>query len=128
MPKSRTQANAVAPAEYQCPPWRSGYARAPTDAAVVEIVRVAVPAALPVMLTGLLEPKLKAGGFWAPAGLEVIDAISVTLPVKPPAGVTVMVEVFPVVAPGITVTPTPLTAKLGGTFTTRLCVICGAAL
>lgn len=65
------------------------------------------------MLTGLVEPKLKVGGYWAPVGLEVTAAVSTTLPVKPPAGVTVMVEVFPVVAPGVTVTAGPLTVKLG---------------
>jgi len=47
------------------------------------------------------------------AGLDVRAAIKATLPVKPPAGVTVMVDVFPVVAPGEIVTGVPLTAKLG---------------
>jgi hypothetical protein len=76
-------------------------------------MRVAVPAAVLAMLTGLVEPKLKVGGYWALVGLEVTVAVSVTLPVKPPAGVTVIVEVFPVVAPGETVTAVPLTVKLG---------------
>jgi hypothetical protein len=75
--------------------------------------RVAIPAELPVMLTGLVEPKLMVGGYWAPAGLEVTAAVSVTVLVKPPAGVTVMVELFPEVAPGVTVTAVPLTVKLG---------------
>ena len=66
------------------------------------------------MLNGLVGPKLKVGGYWAPAGLEVTAAVSVTLPLKPPAGVTVMVELFEVVAPGVTVTAVPLTVKLGG--------------
>jgi hypothetical protein len=56
------------------------------------------------MLTGLVEPKLRVGGSWALAGLEVTTPDSVTLPVRPPAGVTVTVDVFPVVAPGIRVT------------------------
>jgi hypothetical protein len=90
-----------------------GRTRAALVAAVVVIVSVAVPAEVPVMLTGLVEPKLKVGGYWAPVGLEVTAAVSTTLPVKPPAGVTVMVEVFPVVAPGVTVTAGPLTVKLG---------------
>jgi hypothetical protein len=76
-------------------------------AAVVEIVRIAVPAPAPVIATGLFEPKLRVGGYWAPEGLEA------TLPVKPPLGVTEMVEVLPVVAPGATVTAVPLTVKLG---------------
>jgi hypothetical protein len=66
-----------------------------------------------VTLTGLVEPKLKVGGCCAPAGLEVIVAVIATLPVKPPAGVTVIVEVFPVIAPGESVTGVPLTLKLG---------------
>jgi hypothetical protein len=84
-------------------------------AAVVEIVRVAVPAVVPVMLTGVVDPKLKVGGYWAPVGLEVMAAVSATAPVKPPAGDTVIVEVFPVDAPGVTVTAVPLIVKLGFT-------------
>jgi len=113
MPKSRIQARAAPPAAYQGTPLRLGRTKAALDAAVVVIVSVAVPAEVPVMLTGLVEPKLKVGGYWAPVGLEVTAAVSTTLPVKPPAGVTVMVEVLPVVAPGITVTAVPLTVKPG---------------
>jgi hypothetical protein len=65
------------------------------------MVSVAVPAEAPVMLTGVVEPKLKVGASAAPVGLEVIAAVSATLPVKPPAGVTVMVLVP--AAPGVTV-------------------------
>ena len=65
------------------------------------------------MLTGLVEPKLNVGGCCAPPGLEVIAAVSGTVPVKPPAGVTVIVEVFPVVAPAATVTGVPVIEKLG---------------
>jgi predicted component of type VI protein secretion system len=42
----------------------------------------------------------------------VTEAVSATLPVKPPAGVTVIVDVFPEVAPGARVTAVPLTVKL----------------
>jgi hypothetical protein len=80
--------------------------------AVVEMVSVAVPAAAPVMLTGVLAPKLKVGAFWALLGLEVMAAVSATLPVNPPAGVMVMAEVFPVVAPAVTVTAVPAIAKV----------------
>jgi len=74
------------------------------------------------MFTGLVEPKLRVGRYCAPVGLDVIVGDSATAPVKPPAGVTVIVEVFPVVAPGITDTATPLTVKLGGTFTMSVAV------
>ena len=65
------------------------------------------------MFTGLVEPKLKVGGYWAPEGLEVMEADSVTLPVNPSLGVTVIVEVFPMFTPGATVTAVPLTVNVG---------------
>lgn len=80
---------------------------------MVEIVSVAVPAVVPAMLTGLVEPKLKVGGYWAPVGLEVITAVSAILPVKPPTGVTEIVEVLPATAPRATLTAVPLIVKLG---------------
>ena len=84
-------------------------------AAVVEMVSVAVFAEAPGMLTVEDEPKLKVGGSTAPAGLEVTVAVSATLPVKLPAGASVIVDVFAVVAPGVTVTAVLLIVKLGGT-------------
>jgi hypothetical protein len=89
-----------------------GWTRAALVAAVVEMMSVAVPAVAPAILAGLVEPKLKVGGYWAPAGLEVTAAVSATLPVKPPAGVMVMADVFPVVAPFAIVTAVPLIVKL----------------
>lgn len=86
--------------------------------AVVEMVRVAVPAAAPVMLTGVVVPKLKVGGSVPPLGLVAAVAVSATLPVNPPVGVTVMVEVFPVVAPAATETAGPAMVKVGGTTVT----------
>jgi hypothetical protein len=80
---------------------------------VVETVRVIVSALAPAMLTWLVGPKLNVGGYWVPAGLEVMLVVSTTLPVKPPEGVTVIVEVFPVVTPGKTVTSVPLIEKVG---------------
>ena len=77
------------------------------------MVSVPVPADVPVMFTGLVAPKLKVGKSVAPVGLVARAAVSVTPPVNPPAGVTVMVEVFPLVAPGETVTAVPLTVMLG---------------
>jgi hypothetical protein len=61
------------------------------------------------MLTGDVVPKLNVGGSVAPFGLVVRAAVNVTLPVNPPLGVTVIVDVFPVVAPGeLRVTAPPL--------------------
>ena len=60
---------------------------------------VAVSAEALVMLTGVVEPKLTVGGSCAPAGLDVIVAVSATLPVNPPLGVTVIVDWLPVFAP-----------------------------
>lgn len=62
------------------------------------MVSVAVPAVVPVMLTGLVEPKLNVGRFTAPSGLVAMTAVSVTLPVKPPLGVIVKFAV--VLRPG----------------------------
>ena len=114
MPNSRRQASVAPPPVYQGIPFsRSTVAEQPEEAAIVEIVSVAVPAAVPAILTGVVEPKLKMGGCTAPDGLDAIAAVSATLPVNPPAGVNVIVEVFPVVAPGATATAVLLTVKLG---------------
>jgi hypothetical protein len=75
------------------------------------MVRVAVPAAEPAMLTELVEPKLRVGRYCAPEGVEPMAAVSTTFPVKPPTGVTVIVDVFPVVAPGETFTARPVIEK-----------------
>jgi hypothetical protein len=77
------------------------------------MVSVAVPAVVPVMLTGLVVPKLKVGGYVPFAGLEVTAAVSATLPVKPPEGVMVTVAVFPVVAPAVSVSDELLRVKVG---------------
>lgn len=82
--------------------------------AVVAMVRVAVAALEPVMLTVFVGPKLKVGGSWAPAGPEVTAAVRVTVPVKPPEGVTVTVETFPVVAPAVSVTGVPSVVNEAG--------------
>lgn len=84
------------------------------DAAVVLIVNVALPELALLIETGDVVPKLRVGGYCAPLGDEVMDALSVTLPVKPFAGCTVIVEMFPLVAPFVTVTPVPDTPKVGG--------------
>lgn len=111
MPKNRMQASTVAPGASHGTPGRFGKASALVVGGVVEMVRVAVRAEEPVMLTELVEPKLNVGRSDAPARLDVMAAVSVTSPVKPPAGVTVMVEVFPDFAPGVTVTAVPVTVN-----------------
>jgi hypothetical protein len=116
MPKSSRQASVAPPVAYQGVLfWGRAAAEQPELAAVVKTVRVAVPAVAPVRLTGVVAPKLRVGGFTGFAGVLVIAAVSVTLPVKPPLGVTVMVEVLPVVAPGRTEADVPVTVKLGVT-------------
>jgi hypothetical protein len=80
---------------------------------LVAMVSVAVPAVGPLMLTGEVDPKLNVGKPTAPGGLAAITAVSAMLPVKPPAGVKVMVEVLPVVAPAGMVAVLPLTLKPG---------------
>ena len=44
----------------------------------------------------------------------MIVAVRVTLPVNPPAGVTVIVEVLPDVDPAATVAAVPAMVKVGG--------------
>jgi hypothetical protein len=63
------------------------------------------------METGLVDPKLSVGMYCAPAGLDVTAAESTTLPSKPPEGVTVIVDVFPVVAPRVTDTAAAVILK-----------------
>jgi len=86
--------------------------------AVVLMVRVAVPGKMLVMLTGPVERKPNVGILCTFAGLPVMAADSATLPVKPPLGVTVIVEVLPVTAPGATITGVPEIAKPGSRFVT----------
>lgn len=115
MPKRRRQARAAPPA-YQGERGLTWFIEVQDGVveAVVAIVKVAVPALLLVMLMGLVDPKLNVGGSMAPAGLVASTAVMVTLPVKPPAGVSVMVEVLPVVAPGAIETAVPTSEKLDG--------------
>jgi hypothetical protein len=55
-------------------------------------------------------------------------AVNAMLPLKPPAGVTVMVDAFPAVAPGETVTAEPLMVKLGFTGVVTVTELAPAAL
>jgi hypothetical protein len=71
---------------------------------VVEVefaVSVAVCTPAPVMPTD--DGMLQVTGLVAFAGAVVTEQLNATVPVKPLEGVTVMVDVLPVVAPGSTV-------------------------
>jgi hypothetical protein len=128
MPNINMQARASPPAAYIFVPGFRGIASVAEVGAVVETVSVAVPEVVPVILIGVVEPKLNVGAFWTPVGLEVIAAVRAMLPVKPPLGVAVMEEVFPVVAPALSVTAEPVIAKLGATgavTTTELVPVAG---
>ena len=58
-----------------------------------------------------IRDRLSVGRNCAPLGADVITAVSATFPVNPPLGVTVIVDVLAVVAPGVTLTADPLTVK-----------------
>jgi hypothetical protein len=113
-PRNRKQvSNEDTPAELAfpgCP--ESSNAELPVG--VVETVRTAVVGPDPVIVTGLVDPKLNVGGSWAPEGAEAMSAVRTTVPVKPSVGVMVMVEVLPVVAPGRTAMGVAPTVKEGG--------------
>jgi hypothetical protein len=79
-------------------------------AAVVFTVSVVVCATAPVIVAVARTPHV-AGSL---AATGVIAQLRLTAPVNPPDGVNVMVEVFPVVAPGATVIAVPVIAKPGG--------------
>ena len=77
--------------------------------AVVFTVRIVVCAVEPLMVTeaGMLHV---AGSL---AAVGVIAQLRLITPVNPPEGVKVIVEVFPVAAPGAKLTAVPVMEKLG---------------
>ena len=77
--------------------------------AVVLTVNVVVCAVVPLMITGT-ETKHEAGSL---AAVGVTAQLTVTVPVNPFAGVTAMVEVLPVVAPGMRLIAVPDMEKEG---------------
>ena len=79
--------------------------------AVLPTVKIAVAAAVPVTLTG--EGMLQVTGLIAPDGTVVTAQLRLTLPVNPFDGVTLIVEVLPVVAPAVIVTLVPERANVG---------------
>ena len=89
-----------------------GWFKAAVVAAVVVRVRTDVPAVAPLIVTEAGERAQVAGSLAAAGAMAQVSA---TAPVNPPDGVTVIVEVLLVVAPGLTVMPPLLVrAKLGG--------------
>jgi hypothetical protein len=96
---------------------------AAVEGAVVLIVTVEVTGLLPEIAAGCVAEQV--GGSTAPVGLEVTAHASDTLPVNPPVGVTVMVEVAFVPGDPI-ITGVLLSVKLGGvvgTFTVNATVV-----
>ena len=97
MPKRNTSARTAPPVDGQ----KSLRGSLRAVAAVVEMVRVEVCAVVPLRVTEG-EVKLQVAGSLAAVG--VMAQVRLTVPVNPLApGVTVMVEVLPLVAPGLTV-------------------------
>jgi hypothetical protein len=126
MPKKIIRARTAPPAEGQ-----KGLARllSAVVGAVVLMVTTSVCAVVPLMVTEAVA-RLHVGRSAAPAGEELMAQLIATAPVNPPDGVTVIVELLPVVAPGITVMlPLLVRAKLGVgaavtlTVTVVVCVI-----
>lgn len=78
--------------------------------AVVVTVIVDETAEAPLMSTE--DGMLHVAGSIAPEGLDVREHLRSTAPTKPAAGVTAIVEVFPEVAPAVTVTAVPDKSKL----------------
>jgi hypothetical protein len=85
----------------------------PVVMAVLATVKgvVAITAAVPVTSTD--DGGVQVTGLVAPAGAVVTAQVKATVPANAFDGVTVMVEVLPVVAPGTTETAVPVIAKLG---------------
>jgi hypothetical protein len=82
-------------------------------AAVVEMVSVEVCAVVPLKPVSEAGDRLQVAG--SLAALEVKAQVSATVPVNPACGVTEMVEVLPLVAPGATeIAVPPPTVKVGG--------------
>ena len=112
--KNKKQANTAPPPTDHRPPGRAGYLK-PEVAPAAEAVNVAVPAEVPEIFTGDVEPKLNVGIFCAPVGLEAIVAMSATFPVNPPDGVIVTVP--EALDPRLTVIVPPVIVKPGAAVT-----------
>ena len=114
MARNSTHAKLEPPAAYQGIPLRLGRSNAAVVAAVVATVSIDVLAVAPLIATEAGESAQVAGSFAAAGAMAQVRA---TAPVKPPDGVTLIVEELPVVAPGITVMfPLLVRAKVGATY------------
>jgi hypothetical protein len=89
----------------------------------VEIVSVAVPPPALVTFTGLVAPKLTVGISCAPDGVDVTAAVSVTLPVNPPAPEIVIVSVALLPCVTGTVDAVGASTMLGATLTVSAIVV-----
>ena len=107
MPTSRTQAKAVPPTHVRKNLPVRLRAEVADVADVVLTVRVVVCAVEPLMVTeaGMLHV---AGSL---AAVGVIAQLRLITPVNPPEGIKVIVDVFPVVAPGATLIAVPVMEK-----------------
>jgi hypothetical protein len=86
----------------------------------VVIVSVDVPAVVPVISTGVVTAQVPG----LAEAVGVIAQVSATFPVNPPAGVTVIVAVLPLVAPAWKlILPLFVSAKLGGALTVTFTVV-----
>jgi hypothetical protein len=120
MPKKTTRARTALPVDGQ-----NGLAGLLSDvvAGVVLTVNASVCAVAPLMVTDAAA-RLHVGKSTAAVGEAVMVQVIATAPVNPPDGVTVMVEVLPVVAPGLKVMLALLVrAKLGGAATLTVTVV-----
>jgi hypothetical protein len=85
------------------PPGIKNFLIAPVVVAVVVTVTTAVAEAPLILKEGALTEHV--GGAVGLTKAVVTEQLSATVPVNPPEGVTVIVDVFPVVAPAATVIP-----------------------
>ena len=101
----------VPPPAYQGIPPAFRWSKAAVVAAVVVRVSADVPAVVLLIVTEAGESAQAAGSLAAVGAMAQVRA---TAPVNPPDGVTLIVDVLPVVAPGLTVMlPLLVRAKLG---------------
>jgi len=115
--KNSSSASAVPPPE--------GHSRrimrlSAVDAAVVVTVSVEVCAPVPVIVTEVGDRTHCAGSL---AATGLIEQLSATVPVKPLVGVTEIVDVLPVVAPGTTLIADPLNVNPGAAVTVSATVV-----
>jgi hypothetical protein len=111
MTRSTKQTKLAPPAASRKNPLRFGRSKAAVVAAVVVMLSVDVPAVVLLTVTEAGDRAQVAGSLVA---VGVMTHVSATAPVNPPDGVTLIVEVLLVAAPGLTaMLPLLLRAKPG---------------